>query len=70
VVVAGPSSSSTDGGVIKAVRDGAFAGSVSTVDVTDTASGRVVAVLAAAAQADGQPGQWGTSRSSGGALPQ
>lgn len=70
VVVAGPSSSSTDGGAVKAVRDGSFATSVSTVDVTDSASGRIVTVLAAAAQVGGQPGQWGTSRSSGGALPQ
>lgn len=70
VVVAGPSSSSTDGGAVKAVRDGAFATSVSTVDVTDTAAGRIVTVLAAAAQVDGQPGAWGTSRSAGGALPQ
>lgn len=70
VVVAGPSSSSTDGGAVKAVRDGDFASSVSTVDVTDTPTGRVVTVLAAAAQVDGQPGAWGTSRSLGGALPQ
>ncbi len=70
VVVAGPSSSSTDGGAVKAVRDGAFATSVSTVDVTDTAAGRIVTVLAAAAQVGGQPGAWGTSRSAGGALPQ
>lgn len=69
VVVAGPSSSSTDGGAVKAVRDGAFATSVSTVDVTDSAAGRIVTVLAAASQADGQPGAWGTSRSVGGALP-
>lgn len=70
VVVAGPSSSSADGGAVKAVRDGDFASSVSTVDVTNTASGRVVTVLAAASQVDGKPGAWGTSRSLGGALPQ
>ena len=70
VVVAGPASSSTDGGAVKAVRDGAFATAVSTVDVTDSAAGRVVTVMAAAAQAAGQPGSWGTSRSSGGALPE
>lgn len=70
VVVAGPTSSSTDGGVVKAVRDGTLATSISTVDVTDSAAGRIVTVLAAAAQVGGQPGAWGTSRSSGGALPQ
>jgi hypothetical protein len=37
--------------------------------VTDTAAGRVVTALVAAAQADGQPGAWGTSRSGSGAVP-
>lgn len=69
VVVAGPSSSSTDGGAVKAVRDGDFGTEVSTVDVTDTAAGRVVTALVAAAQAGGQPGAWGTSRSGSGAIP-
>lgn len=69
VVVAGPSSSSTDGGAVKAVRDGEAASEISTVDVTDSAAGRVVTVLAAAAQVSGQPGSWGTSRSESGALP-
>ena len=69
VVVAGPSSSSTDGGAVKAVRESDFATEVSTVDVTDTASGRVVTALVAAAQASGQPGAWGTSRSGSGAIP-
>jgi hypothetical protein len=70
VVVAGPSSSSTEGGAVKAVRDSEFATAVSTVDVTDSAAGRIATVLAAASQVDDQPGAWGTSRSAGGALPQ
>lgn len=69
VVVAGPSSSSTDGGAVKAVRDGSSATEVSTVDVTDTSAGRVVTALVVAAQAAGQPGSWGTSRSASGAVP-
>ncbi|KRC63854.1 hypothetical protein ASE12_03190 [Aeromicrobium sp. Root236] len=69
IVVAGPSSSSTDGGAVKAVRDSDVANEVSTVDVTDTAAGRVVTALVAAAQAGGQPGAWGTSRSGSGAVP-
>jgi hypothetical protein len=69
VVVAGPSSSSTDGGAVKAVRESDFATEVSTVDVTDTATGRVITALVAAAQASGQPGAWGTSRSGSGAIP-
>ncbi len=69
VVVAGPSSSSTDGGAVKAVRDGGAAASVSTVDVTDSPAGRVLTALAAARQASGQSGAWGTTRSADGALP-
>jgi hypothetical protein len=70
IVVAGPSSSSTDGGAVKAVRDGSAASEVSTVDVTDSAAGRVLTALAAARQASGTPGAWGTSRSADGAFPQ
>lgn len=69
VVVAGPASSSTDGGIVKAVRDSDATSSVSTVDVTDTSAGRVVTVLAAAKEAAGQSGSWGTSRSADGGLP-
>lgn len=69
VVVAGPVSSSSDGGIVKAVRDSNASGSVSTVDVTDMAAGRVVTVLAAAQEAAGRSGAWGTSRSADGALP-
>lgn len=69
IVVAGPASSSTDGGAVKAVRDGDAASELSTVDVTDSAAGRIVTALAAAEQAAGQPGAWGTSRSASGALP-
>jgi hypothetical protein len=69
VVVAGPSSSSTDGGAVKAVRDGSSAASVSTVDVTDSPAGRVLTALAAAQQVSGRSGSWGTSRSADGALP-
>lgn len=69
VVIAGPASSSTDGGSVKAVRDSDASSSVSTVDVTDIASGRVVTVLAAAKEAAGQSGSWGTSRSADGGFP-
>lgn len=69
VVVAGPSSASTDGGIVKSVRDSDATSSVSTVDVTDVAAGRVVTVLATAREAAGQSGSWGTSRSADGGLP-
>ncbi|MET0952645.1 MAG: copper transporter [Aeromicrobium sp.] len=69
IVVVGPSSSSTDGGAVKAVRDGDAGSEISTVDVTDSAAGRIVVALAAAQQVGGKPGAWGTSRSADGAVP-
>lgn len=69
IVVAGPASSSTDGGAVKAVRDGAAASELTTVDVTDSPAGLIVTVLAAVQQVGGQPGSWGTSRSTSGAFP-
>ncbi|MGI9084783.1 MAG: copper transporter [Aeromicrobium sp.] len=68
-VLAGPSSSSLDGGVLAALRDSDAATQVSTVDVTDLAAGRVVVALALSREADGQSGAWGTSRSADGAVP-
>ena len=68
-VLAGPSTSSQDGGVLAALRESDAATQVSTVDVTDTAAGRVVVSLALAREADGQSGSWGTSRSADGAVP-
>lgn len=69
IVVAGPASSGTDGGAVKAVRDGAAASELTTVDVTDSPAGLIVTVLAAVQQVGGQPGSWGTSRSTSGAFP-
>jgi hypothetical protein len=68
-VLAGPSTSSQDGGVLAELRDSDAASQVSTVDVTDTAAGRVVVALALAREAKGQSGSWGTSRSADGPLP-
>ena len=68
-VLAGPSSSSQEGGVLAALRDSDAASQVSTVDVTDTAAGRVVVSLALAREAKGQSGSWGTARSADGAVP-
>ena len=68
-VLAGPSTSSQDGGVLAELRDSDAATQVSTVDVTDTAAGRVVVALALAREADGQSGSWGTSRSADGSVP-
>jgi len=69
-VVVGPSSSSEDGGAVAAVRGGDAAATVSTLDVTDSAAGRVVVPLVVAQQAAGTVGSWGTSRGADGALPQ
>lgn len=69
VVVAGPARSGEDGGTIAAVRGSNAAGEVSTVDVTDSAAGRVVTALALAKEAGGSSGSWGTARSADGAVP-
>lgn len=69
-VLAGPSRSSIDGGLLAEVRDTEAAARISTVDVTDTAAGRVVTALALARAAEGEDGSWGTSRSADGAVPQ
>jgi hypothetical protein len=69
IVVAGPPQSSLEEGSVRAVRDSEAGAEISTVDVTDSGAGRIVTVLAAAAQAAGRPGAWGTSRSADGALP-
>ena len=55
--------------MLAALRDSDAASQVSTVDVTDTAAGRVVVALALAREAEGQSGSWGTSRSADGPLP-
>jgi hypothetical protein len=67
-LVAGPSSSSRDGGAVDVVRRDAS--QVSTVDVIDTAAGRAVTALALARVAAGENGAWGTSRSNDGPLPE
>lgn len=68
-VVTGPSSASQDGGLIEAVRADEGAAQVSTVDVADLPTGRVVVALALAEEIDGRSGAWGTGRSADGALP-
>ncbi|MGZ8769842.1 MAG: copper transporter [Aeromicrobium sp.] len=42
---------------------------MSTIDVTDSAAGRWVAVLVAAREIDDKAGSFGTSRSADGAMP-
>lgn len=68
VVVAGPVSAGSQGGVVAVVRDSDAASSVSTVDVTDSSTGRVAVVAALAAELDGSTGSWGTSNSANGAI--
>lgn len=68
VTVVGPVASG-ESGVVNAVRGSDAAGTVSTVDVTDTATGRVAAVLALVREVAGQSGQWGTSRAADGPVP-
>lgn len=69
-VLAGPVSASDPDGLVSAVRqDPEVTGRVSLVDVVDQAAGAVVTVLALAADVAGQPGDWGSSAASDGALP-
>lgn len=68
-VVGGPSTSAQEGGLIAALRDSDADGSVSTVDVVDTASGQVVTILALQKEIDGKSGQYGTGAGVSGYLP-
>lgn len=69
VLVAGPVSASRPGGFVAAMRNDDQTATISTVDVSDSPSGRIVAVLALAQEASGEAGAWGTSRSADGAVP-
>jgi hypothetical protein len=68
VAVAGPVSSG-ESGVVNAVRGSDAAANVSTIDVTDTGTGRVAAILGLVREAAGQSGAWGTSRAADGPVP-
>lgn len=69
VVVAGPTSSATGGGVIDEIRSGTAAKTVSTVDSVDTGAGRVATVLAAASAVAGHPGAYGIVGDVAGPMP-
>jgi len=69
VLVTGPSSASTPGGFLAALREDDQTGTLSTVDVANSPAGRVVVALALASEAAGESGSWGTSRSADGAVP-
>lgn len=68
VVIAGPVASGEDG-IVSDIRASDAASQVSTVDVTDLATGRVTTVLALVHEAQGKSGSWGTSRSTDGPVP-
>lgn len=68
-VVAGPVSSGEDGGAVDVLRNSDAASAVSTVDVTDSATGRVGVILALAQELEGNTGAWGTSRAASGPIP-
>ncbi|GAA2076596.1 copper transporter [Aeromicrobium tamlense] len=68
VAVVGPVSSG-ENGVVNAVRGSDAAANVSTIDVTDTGTGRVASVLGLVREAAGQSGAWGTSRAADGPVP-
>ncbi|MBE1536525.1 copper transporter [Actinomadura algeriensis] len=68
-VVGGPPTAAGDGGLIAALRDSDAAEAVSTVDIVDTASGQVVAILALQKELSGESGQYGTGAGASGYLP-
>lgn len=68
VTIVGPVSSG-ENGAVNAVRGSEAAAAVTTVDVTDTGTGRVAAILALVREAAGQGGSWGTSRAADGPIP-
>lgn len=69
VVFAGPSQSSRDGGYLQILRSSDVAGQVSSIDVSDSAAGRLIAVLVAAREIGDNAGAFGTARSADGAIP-
>lgn len=69
VVLAGPSPSSEDGGFLQVLRSSDTASHVSTIDVTDSAAGRLITVLVVAREIRDNAGSFGTSRSADGAIP-
>jgi hypothetical protein len=70
LVVAGPSQSNVEGGLVRAVRSDPAADSlVSTVDNVDRGVGQVAAVLALAEQAAGGSGRYGGGQGATGAVP-
>lgn len=69
VVFAGPSQSSQDGGYLQILRASDAASQVSSIDVTDSAAGRLITVLVAAREIGDNAGAFGTARSADGAIP-
>lgn len=69
VVFAGPSQSSQDGGYLQILRTSAAASQVSSIDVSDSAAGRLITVLVAAREIGDNAGAFGTARSADGAIP-
>ncbi len=69
VVVLGPISSGVKSGILGALRASPTAELVSSVDVSDTGAGPILAVLALKAQADGETLQLGTGSSADGPYP-
>lgn len=69
VLVAGPPSSASGDGAVKAVREGEAADEVSTVDVVNVPAGRIVSVLALQRQGAGKSGHYGAVAAKDGAMP-
>jgi Copper transport outer membrane protein, MctB len=69
-VVSGPPASAEEGGLVYAIRnDDSASSDLSTVDVADEPSGRIVTVFALVQQAQGKVGQYGYVGSTDGPIP-
>ncbi len=69
VVMAGPSSSATAGGLLAALRGGDDAATVSSIDVANSPIGRIAIVYALNAEENGVSGHYGTEGTTDGPLP-
>lgn len=69
-VVAGPSSSALDGGLVQALRASSATADVSTVDNADRGIGRIAVVRALAEQVQDGVGQYGAGPGASGPLPE
>jgi hypothetical protein len=70
VVLAGPLSSTVEGGPVRTLRDSDVADNVSSVDMVDTPAGQVITAIALAEQAAGDSGHYGIGEAADQVVPE